>query len=158
MMHSIEFWHWRSGYYDGTNQDIWWLVNQNLSTSFRVTQFECLLWKIFAGCPSLSINSPCDSLALTVCWQDFTTLSILWQLGQRTHSLYFYNSGLEVVFSLWPPSLHPSIPFLLLHTSPSQPMESQTTAAVRQWSFCKYHCYICVSVYGSEGHYSPEVN
>ncbi len=84
--------------------------------------------------------------------------AFLWQLGHRAHPLYFYNPALAVVFSLWNPqpppslpSLPPSIPFLLLNTSPSQPMESQTTVAVRQWSFCKYRWYICalVSVCGS---------
>lgn len=77
----------------------------------------------------------------------------LWQLGHSTHPLYFYNPALEAVFSLWNPqpppsfpSLPPSIPFLLLNTSPSQPMESPTTVAERQWSFCKYHWYICVLV------------
>lgn len=60
--------------------------------------------------------------------------------------LSFFNPAFKVVFFLWPPnhSLPPSIPFLLLNTSPSQPMESQSRVAGRQWSFCTTGIFVCV--------------
>lgn len=75
------------------------------------------------------------------------------------HILYVFATQHWRLFSLsFPSTLPPSIPFLLLNTAPSQPMESQTTAG-RQWSFCKYHGYI---LHGREcvpqSFYSPEVN
>lgn len=101
-------------------------------------------------------------LLIRLQWWEFTTLSVRFFLttGSQNTSCIFLHSALEVVFSLWPPTLRPApLPsihsFPLAKHVPFQPMESQTTAAVRQWSFCKYHWYICVlvSVCGSVRQY-----
>ena len=102
------------------------VISQDASTGFTATELtSCLMF--LTG----MLN------------KDFTTLPICFPLDNwvTEHILYIFTTQHWRLFSLsFPSTLPPSIPFLLLNTAPSQPMESQTTA-VRQWPFCKYHGY-----------------
>lgn len=108
------------------------VTSQDVSTSFTLTELKSCLYSNRLTFLAGTLN------------KDFTRLSICFPLDNwvTEHILYVFTTQHWRLFSLsFPSTLPPSIPFLLLNTAPSQPMESQTTAG-RQWSFCKYHGYI----------------